>query len=55
MSETPRTDAEERWAEWNGEEFKVVHVEFARQLEVELAYAVRRFKEETGKDLQAGS
>jgi len=23
MSDTPRTDAEERWAEWNGNEFEV--------------------------------
>ena len=37
MSDTPRTDAEERWAEWNGEDFKCVHVEFAQELERELA------------------
>lgn len=39
MSDTPRTDKEERWAEWNGNEFKCVHVEFARELERELLIA----------------
>ena len=40
-TDTPRTKAEERWAEWNGEDFKCVHVEFARELERELAKAKR--------------
>lgn len=37
MSATPRTDDEEQWAEWNGNEFKAVHVAFARELETENA------------------
>jgi hypothetical protein len=37
MSDTPRTDAEEQWAEWNGQEFKCVHASFARELERELS------------------
>ena len=42
---TPRTDAEERWADWNGIEFKCVHVEFARELERELADAYKSVDE----------
>lgn len=36
MSDTPRTDAEEQWAEWNGNEFQCVHSSFARELELAL-------------------
>lgn len=32
---TPRTDSDEQWAEWNGNEFQCVHSDFARQLERE--------------------
>ena len=33
---TPRTDSEEQWAEWNGNQFKCVHSSFARELELEI-------------------
>lgn len=36
MSDTPRTDAEEVWADWNGDQFKAVHTSFARELEREI-------------------
>lgn len=42
--QTPRTDAETQWAEWNGNEFQCVEASFARALERELNAANARLK-----------
>ncbi len=43
MSETPRTDEHLRWKRENGH-IAIVSIEFARQLEIELAAAIAELR-----------
>lgn len=52
VSDTPRVDAEEQWAEWNGDEFKGVHSSFARELERELNAANAKLATATNDALE---